>query len=216
MKLGALAPYEDALVRASPLALVTTEGRLLHLNIAKFLNDPDDADQTVLDRCIAPVLDVGCGPGRFVQALSAQGRPALGVDIADVAVALTCQRGAAALQRDVFDALPGEGRWPTVLVLDGNIGIGGDVASLLNRLRRLLGPRSALFIEASTQVCGTDEVLDVRFLEQGVACGPTFRWARISADVLAVRAEQAGFAVTDQWSAGERDFLRLSRSTTLA
>ena len=40
------------------------------------------ADEAVLDRAQAPVLDVGCGPGRHVLALARRGHLALGVDIA--------------------------------------------------------------------------------------------------------------------------------------
>ena len=50
------------------------------------------------------------------------------------AVAQTPDRGVAAIRRNVFDALPGEGRWRTALLADGNIGIGGDPAALLRRL----------------------------------------------------------------------------------
>ena len=39
--------------------------------------------------------------------------------------------GGPALRRSVFDPLPGEGRWGTALLLDGNIGIGGDPRALL-------------------------------------------------------------------------------------
>ena len=44
-------------------------------------------------------------------------------------------RGVAALLRDVFDPVPGEGRWETALLADGNIGIGGDPVALLERVR---------------------------------------------------------------------------------
>ena len=38
-------------------------------------------------------------------------------------------RGATVLQRDIFGPLPGEGRWGTALLFDGNVGIGGDPAA---------------------------------------------------------------------------------------
>ena len=49
----------------------------------------------------------------------------LGVDISRTAVARVRQAGASALHRSVFDPLPGQGRWGTALLADGNIGIGG-------------------------------------------------------------------------------------------
>ncbi|CAN5384725.1 class I SAM-dependent methyltransferase [soil metagenome] len=218
MELGALEPYEGALRQAQQLSLVTADGRLLPLAIDRYLDDADDADRTVLDRCTAPVLDVGCGPGRIVYALAAEGMPALGVDIAEFAVALTVQRGAPALSRDVFDRVPGEGRWPTVLVLDGNIGIGGDVAGLLTRLALLAAPRGSLIVEASTTEAGTDDVLQVRFTDSalGTGTGPEFGWSVVAADVLMAHAERAGLKTTDYWSAGGREFLRFERSTDAA
>ena len=57
--------------------------------------------------------------------------------------------GALALQRDVFGYLPGTGRWATVLLADGNIGIGGDPVALLRRAQNLLRPGGAVVTEIS-------------------------------------------------------------------
>ena len=94
-----------------------------------------------------PVLDLGCGPGRLVLALCELGIAALGVDASPRAVDLARALGAATLERSVFDALPGEGRWPTVLLFDGNVGIGGDPATLLRRVGDLLAPHGRAFVE---------------------------------------------------------------------
>ena len=51
------------------------------------------------------------------------------------------------LQRSVFDRLPGERRWGTVLLLDGNIGIGGDPVRLLRRCADLVRPRGQVLAE---------------------------------------------------------------------
>ena len=58
-------------------------------------------------------------------------------------------RGGAALRRDVFDTLPGEGRWETALLADGNVGIGGDPVALLRRLREVLDPRGRVVAEVA-------------------------------------------------------------------
>lgn len=88
------------------------------------------ADDILLSRCQGPVLDVGCGQGRLVAELNARGIVALGVDLSRQAVNLAAARGACVLRRNVTDRLPLEGRWGTILLADGNIGIGGDVDTL--------------------------------------------------------------------------------------
>ena len=213
MRVGALAAYEQALRDRGPLGLQTTSGHRIELDMARYLADADAADSTVLERCVGPVLDVGCGPGRIVGALTAKGIAALGVDIADAAVEFTLQRGALALSRDIFSRLPGEGRWRTVLVLDGNCGIGGDVPALLRRMRELIGIDGTVILEAATDVPGTDDVLTASFSTDG-ADGPTFPWAVASADVLQGYAEQAGLELVEHWTHSERDFLMVRSDAT--
>ncbi|MGH9215053.1 MAG: methyltransferase domain-containing protein, partial [Acidimicrobiales bacterium] len=117
-------------------SLVGTGGEAIELPVERWHGPPDEVELALLDTLPDPVLDVGCGPGRMVAALGAAGRPALGVDPSPAAVAEAVRRRAAVLARSVFGPLPGEGRWGTVLLLDGSIGIGGDPEALLNRARR--------------------------------------------------------------------------------
>ena len=98
-------------------------------------------DNAVLELCKGPTIDLGCGPGRLVARLIERGVPALGVDQSATAVGLARRSGAPALHRDVFDALPGMGRWQTVLLADGNVGLGGDPWRVLQRAGELLHVR---------------------------------------------------------------------------
>ena len=214
MMVGALLPYERSLAaaggRPGGLQLQALDGRCIRLDVPRYLAGCDAADLSVLDRCIAPVLDLGCGPGRIAGALTDRGLAALGVDIAPTAIQLARERGAAALVRDLFDRVPGEGRWPTALVLDGNIGIGGDVDRLLGRLGAILSADGRAIIETAPEV-DRDERLAVRFSRDGVVSGPEFSWAVIGAQKLAVRAAPAGMTVLDQWSIQGRCFVELGR-----
>ncbi|SHH61033.1 Methyltransferase domain-containing protein [Jatrophihabitans endophyticus] len=210
MEPDALAPYEAALRTAAPLTLRTVTGRSLRFDVARWLAPVDAADATVLDRCAGPVLDVGCGPGRFVASLTARGAVALGVDIAETAVALTRGQGSPALLRSVFADLPGEGRWSTVLLVDGNIGIGGDPVRLLHRVAALLAPTGRVLVETAPDNTA-DERLSVRFTEQGDEVGPEFAWALVGAAALERYAADCGYAVAESWSSGGRTFVALSR-----
>src|SRR5262245_5412766 len=131
------------------------------VDILRWAGPIDRGDASVLVRCAGPVLDIGCGPGRFVRALAERGIAALRVDLAVVAVRLARERGGPALVRDVFARLPGEGRWRTALLVDGNVGIGADVGRLLRRDAALLAPGSLLLAEADPQ--HRDEMLTVGF-----------------------------------------------------
>ncbi|MFE2137982.1 methyltransferase domain-containing protein [Streptomyces sp. NPDC059466] len=201
-------PYADALrVGRGPLYLRRTDGWLLPLDVERWCARADTADLEVLRRCEGAVLDVGCGPGRLIAALAAQGRRALGVDISEAAVAHTVRLGGQALHRSVFDPVPGEGRWGTALLIDGNLGIGGDPAALLDRMDQLLTPGGLLIVE--TVPVDVDERVRVRVADDRGAAGATFPWARLGTPALLRHAGRAGWHPDGQWSTGDRSFVAL-------
>lgn len=208
--------YADALDAGhGPLFLRRTDGWLLPLEVERWCAAADAADLAVLERCEGIVLDVGCGPGRLVAALGARGLPALGIDVSEAAVAHTVRLGGRALCRSVFDPLPDEGRWGTALLLDGNVGIGGDPAALLDRLARLVAPGGLLIAE--TVPVDVDERAHVRIVHlagaQGGA-GTPFPWARLGTPALVRYAEPAGWRVEAQWATGGRCFVALRSRRT--
>jgi SAM-dependent methyltransferase len=151
------------------------------------------ADAAMLDECAGPVLDVGCGPGRMSAALAGRGQPVLGVDLVPEAVRQTRSRGACALRRDVFGPLPAEGRWQTALLADGNIGIGGDPAALLRRLRRALAPDGRVVCDLAEP--GTGQRVVRAHLECRGRRSRSFAWALVDADALSTLAAATGFVV---------------------
>lgn len=208
MQVGALRPYERSLTEGEPLRLWHEDGRLVTLDIERWLAPADHVDADVLTRARAPVLDVGCGPGRILAHLTDRGMLSMGIDIAVAAVSLSRSRGLNALRRSVFARLPGEGRWASVLLLDGNIGIGGDPAALLARARQLLAPTGRVIVETHTDH-DVHEQCTVRFTHTGEPIGPSFPWAHVGPTHCARYGRLAGFAVTETWTAHGRTFVML-------
>ncbi|KAK1176972.1 methyltransferase domain-containing protein [Streptomyces sp. NBS 14/10] len=210
-------PYSHALrTGRGPLFLRRTDGWLLPLEVERWCAAADAVDLEVLGRCEGAVLDVGCGPGRLVAALAAQGRRALGIDVSEAAVDRTVRLGGSALCRSVFDSVPGEGRWGTALLMDGNIGIGGDPRALLHRLAQLLAPHGLLIAE--TAPVDVDERVRVQVLRvsgTGHSTGTPFPWARLGTPALLRHADRSGWRAIGQWTVGGRCFVALrSRSTS--
>jgi len=212
-------PYANALRNGrGPLFLRRSDGWLLPLEVERWCSDAGAADLSALHRCEGPVLDIGCGPGRLVAELTARGHRVLGIDVSEAAVARTRRIGGSALLRSVFDPLPGEGRWGTVLLVDGNIGIGGDPAALLDRAADLLSTGGLLIAETSP--LDIDERFQVR-LDDGrrtaaekAVPGPAdrpFPWARIGTPALLRYSGACGWRPADQWSAEGRSFVALRR-----
>jgi len=178
-------------------------GERVTLPVDRWSAAPEPSDEMLLAHCAGPTLDIGCGPGRLAGALTHRGVPALGVDTSSVAVRLTLDRGAIALRRNVFDTIPGEGRWRTVLLADGNVGIGGDPVRLLKRVRQLLSPNGNALVEVDAP--GSSRRGPVRLN----GTGTWFPWAWVDVDAVEAVASEAGFTVRWTASAGQRWFTEL-------
>ena len=176
--------------------------------LGQWVGSADDADRDLLARARGTVLDAGCGPGRLVAELAAQGREAVGIDTSRVAIALTRALGATAVRRSIFQPVPGEGGWDTVLLADGNVGIGGDPVALLARCRDLLAPGGRILAELDRPGTGL-RAARVR-LECGAERGSWFPWAHVGVDVVTGPAATAGLEVTSTWERDGRWFAALA------
>jgi SAM-dependent methyltransferase len=213
---GVLSVYDSALSRAeagedAELVLRSPHGLERTIDAASWCRARLPGDSGLLRRCSGPTLDIGCGPGRLINALNRWGCPALGVDISATAVRIARSRGATALRRDVFGQLPGHGRWRHLLLADGNIGIGGDPKALLRRCGELLDPDGLLHAELSA--AGTPSwagEASIRAFHSPAAA--TFRWAEVAPEDLAALAELSALRLTETWEEAGRWFATLTRA----
>jgi SAM-dependent methyltransferase len=199
--------YEQALAGVAAPEVERADGTARPLQARQWLAVAP-GDESLLRRCAGPTLDVGAGPGRLTVALAERGVPALAIDITPYAVALARSLGALALQRDVFGTVPGTGRWATVLLADGNIGIGGDPVALLRRARELLAPGGAVVTEVSPP--GSGSAPERVRLRTEAGAGPWFPWAWVGADQIGALAAAAGLLVRQSWADAGRWFAVLS------
>jgi SAM-dependent methyltransferase len=144
----------------------------------------------------------------MVRAALDAGLQAYGIDADPVAVATCRAEGLPVLRRDVFDRLPLEGAWAALLLLDGNVGIGGDVAAMLARCHALLAPGGVLVVEAHPDPTREAAALRrVRDADGGVS--EAFPWSQVGLPAL-LRAATA-FLVDASWTIDGRSFVRLHR-----
>ena len=189
----------------APTVVVGIGDEPMALPVHLWSRTADASDHDLVALCDGPTLDIGCGPGRLTEALATHGHITLGIDVVPAAVAMTVERGVPAMRRDVFDPLPGEGRWHTALLADGNIGIGGDPVRLLQRVRTVLVPGGRVVVELAEP--GTVVMSCWAALEASDIRSRPFRWATLGVDDVRRVATAAGFdgvrvhRLGDRWAA---------------
>lgn len=199
---SALSVYETGLLSLESTHMVRKCGTRHRLPVSTWMSDAGPADEALLAGCEGPTLDIGCGPGRLTVALTARGVPSLGIDVSPLSVQMTIERGGMAICGDVFDSVPGFGRWEHILLADGNIGIGGDPLRLLRRCRDLLGPGGDIRLDLQPP---GDGLLTERIrLESRGVISSSFRWCWVGVDALPAIAASAGLSVADLWQIDDR------------
>jgi SAM-dependent methyltransferase len=205
--------YEHALAGRARPEIEHADGSRIPLAVEGWLH-ASPGDKSILDRCEGPTLDIGSGPGRLTVALAERGIPALGIDITPYAVGLARSSGALVMLRDVFDRVPGTGRWGTVLLADGNIGIGGDPAALLRRVGELLAPNGRALVELDPPGKPLRRE-QVRLCHAGSASA-WFPWAYVGADHITEVAVDAGLGEAETWSVDNRWFASIAAESISA
>lgn len=195
-------PYVRALNDAHDVlhlrARGTTGATLSLLPVSRYLGDASRGERRLVGELPGPVLDIGCGPGRMVAAAVSAGHRALGIDVSATAVALTAARGVPASQRSVFGDVPGAGRWGSALLLDGNVGIGGDPAALLRRCAALVSLGGWIVVEAHRDP-SRDVVIEGELVDATGGISDAFPWAEAGVEALDRHAARAGLCLVRQW-----------------
>ena len=208
---SALALYEAALLgedggELEPLHAVGDDGSRRPVPLRRWLRRPGRGEEELLARVEGPVLDIGCGAGRHVVALRQRGMEAVGVEVSPRAAALARERGARVVEGSIFEVdLPA--RWASALLLDGNIGIGGDPRALLRTVADLLRPGGSVLVELEPpRTCSTLRHVRLEAARQRSAWIP---WSVVAADEIEAISLAAGMRPEEEWSAENRWFARL-------
>jgi SAM-dependent methyltransferase len=214
---GGAEPYARALRREGRLRLVRadaapeTAGEPARAAAGPETDEPFDAADLSTLAGARSVLDIGCGPARMVRAAIDLGIDALGIDVSDTAVAMARDAGLPVAAGSVFDPLEAEGRWNVALLLDGNIGIGGDPTALLARCAEVIAPSGSVVVETAPDA-DADEFYDARIVDDRGLASATFPWAEVGGRALPAHARRAGLEVAQTWSVDSRAFCRLVRT----
>lgn len=205
--LDAVAAY-DAAFSGRPAHVLDAEGRPQSFEVDRWRAPLSAVDHELfVSPCDAPTIDVGCGPGRLVAELTARGVHALGLDVSPEAVRQARLRGAPAVRGDVFGDVPEQGEWAFALLADGNLGIGGDPAALLRRLRDVLRPRGRVIAEVGP--VGTGLVRGRRRISVDGRLSAPFAWADVGLDAVEALARAARMHVVDVRTVGGRHAVTL-------
>ncbi len=197
---GEREPYARALLTGTgTLTLRPESGHVpaqpLKFDVRKWCEEATTSERSLLQSLRGPVLDIGCGPGRLLAAARTFGMGALGIDTSTEAVRQARGRGARALEQSIFAPVPHSGHWQSLVLLDGNIGIGGNIAALLGRCREIIAPSGTLLVEVECDD-QMDTVYSAVLEDEHGNRSEAFAWARTGAAALASRAQSGGWTVT--------------------
>ena len=93
------------------------------------------------------------------------------------------------------------------MLMDGNVGMGGDVDTLLARCAQLVRPGGLVICEVD-RVAGRHENRTV-VLRTDDATSVALPWSRVGAAALLEAANSLDLLLVEEWTAGERAFVAL-------
>jgi SAM-dependent methyltransferase len=211
---GGAEPYARALRRDDQVLYlhdVLGVVEAVSMDLSRWSDHADIVDFSLLDGMDGAILDIGCGPGRMVRAAMSLGHAALGIDVSPTAIEIARAAGLMVLNRSVFERLPREGAWAGALLVDGNIGIGGNPTALLARCAELIAFDGSVVVEVHPNAL-RDHSYDGTLIDIHGHASDEFPWAEIGADALIARAAIVGLTQAQTWVTDNRNFVRLRKT----
>lgn len=159
-----------------------------------------------------PVLDLGAGAGRASLYLHERGLPVTAVDASPGAVEVCRRRGVADVRLGDANDPPADQRWAGVLLLCGNLGLGGSWEGnrrLLSRLAELAAPGAVLVGDSVTPDGPARVVLRIRYRNLVTPWWPQYN---IPAERMAALVDGTGWRLEMHLEDGEEHAVLLRRA----
>jgi SAM-dependent methyltransferase len=158
-----------------------------------------------------PVLDLGAGAGRAGLYLQERGVPVTAVDVSPGAVDVCRRRGLADARLGDLNDPPADQAWAGMLLLCGNLGLGGSWEGnrrLLARLAGLVVPGAVLVGDTVTPDGPARVVLRIRYREMVTPWWPQYN---IPAGEMAALVDGTGWRMERHLEDGEDHAVLLRR-----
>jgi SAM-dependent methyltransferase len=168
---------------------IVSEGVEEPLDLAFYLSDRvRSVEAKALSHAVGRILDIGCGAGRVMAYLQALGHDVVGIDIDAKLVELCRKRGLTRVSVSSYEQLTDVGTFETLLLMDRNIGMGGNTEGLLKLFELchdLCCPQGLLIfdsVEVPPEYANpTPGVSEKRLrYKYGASEGPEFGWIHIN------------------------------------
>lgn len=159
-----------------------------------------------------PVLDLGAGAGRSSLYLHGRGLPVTAVDASPGAVEVCRRRGVADVRLGDVNDPPADQLWAGVLLLCGNLGLGGSWEGnrqLLARLAELAAPGAVLVGDSVTPDGPARVVLRIRYRNLVTPWWPQYN---IPAERMAALVDGTGWRLEMHLQDGEDHAVLLRRT----
>lgn len=159
------------------------------------------------------VLDLGAGAGRASLYLQERGLEVTAVEASPAAARVCIRRGVADVRVTDLNDPPADRAWAVVLLLCGNLGLGGTwngSRRLLARLAQVVAPGAILIGDSVTS---DQPEVELRMHYRDLVT-PTWRQHNIPADQIPALVHDTGWAVEEHLIDGDEHAVLLRRTST--